>query len=133
MIAKARARFIRISPRKMRQVVDVIRGKSVYEALSILTNLNKRAAGLAEDILRSAVSNAKKDPNVKDENLYISKAVVDGGPVLKRFRAASMGRASMIRHRLSHIAVELDLIRKKKIDKTPAKPAKRKAKQGKRN
>jgi len=113
MIAKAHARFIRISPRKMRQVVDVIRGKSVYEALSILTNTNKRGAELAEDILRSAMSNAKRNPEVTDENLYISKMVVDGGPALKRFRAASMGRASMIKHRTSHISVELDLIQAK--------------------
>jgi len=110
MIAKAYARYIRVSPRKVRQVVDLLRGKSVYEALSILANLNKRAAVFAEDILRSAMSNAKRNPEVKEENLYISKMVVDGGPMLKRFRAASMGRASMIRHRLSHIGVELDLV-----------------------
>lgn len=121
MIAKAKARFIRISPRKMRQVVDVIRGKKVHQALSILANLNKRAALLAEDILRSAVSNAKRNPSVKDENLYISRMMVDGGPTLKRYRAASMGRAVMIRHRMSHISVELDLVPTKEIKEAPKK------------
>ena len=115
MVAKAYARFIRISPRKMRMVVDVIRGKDVHEALNILANLNKRGAELADDIVRSAVANAKRDPNIKDENLYISKMIVDGGPVLKRFRAMSMGRAGMIRHRTSHISVELNTRPVKKI------------------
>lgn len=129
MIAKAHARFIRVSPRKMRQVVDLIRGKSVGAAFSILTNLNKRAAELAEDVLKSAASNAKKDPEIKDENLYISRMVVDGGPVLKRFRAMSMGRAGMIRHRTSHITVELDRVAIKEVK--PAKPAKTRRKKKK--
>lgn len=122
MISKAHARFIRVSPRKVRMVVDIVRGKSVYSALSILTNTNKRAAEYVEDILKSAMSNAKRNPDIKDENLYISKMVVDGGPSLKRFRAASMGRASMIKHRTSHITIELDLIPAKKT-KAPS-PAK---------
>ncbi len=125
MVSKAYARFIRISPRKMRMVVDVIRGKGVHEALNILANLNKRGAELAEDILRSAMANAKKDPNIKDESLYISKMMVDGGPVLKRFRAMSMGRAGMIRHRTSHISLELDARQVKKIPAAAA--AKKKA------
>lgn len=118
MIAKAKARFIRVSPRKMRQVVDVIRGKSVDQALAILANLNKSAAALAEDVLKSAISNARNNPDIKDEALYISRMMVDGGPTLKRFRAASMGRASTILHRTSHITVELDLV-PKKIIKSP--------------
>ncbi len=119
MVSRAIARFIRISPRKMRQVVDLIRGKNVHDAFSILTNLNKRAAEFAEDVLMSATSNAtsnaKGDPEVKKENLRISKIVVDGGPTLKRLRAMSMGRAGMIRHRTSHITVELDMIAIKKV------------------
>lgn len=109
MIAKAIARYIRISPRKTRLVANFIKGKSVGEALAILSNLNKRACGYIEELLRSAISNAKRKPEIKEEELFISKLVVDGGPTLKRFRAGSMGRAMMIRHRTSHITIELDV------------------------
>lgn len=126
MVSKAYARFIRVSPRKMRQVADVIRGKSVYEAISVLTNLNKRSAELAEEVVRSAMSNAKRNPDIKDERLYISRIMVDGGPMLKRFRAMSMGRAGMIRHRTSHITVELDLIPTKSAAAKPEKPKRKK-------
>jgi large subunit ribosomal protein L22 len=109
MVSKAIARYIRISPRKTRIVADAVRGRHVGEALAILSNLNKRACGLIEDVLRSAISNAKKDPDINEGDLFISKLLVDGGPVLKRYRAGSMGRAMMVKHRTSHISIELDL------------------------
>ena len=112
MIAKAIARFIRISPRKTRLVTYLLKKKTVGEALAILSALNRRAAEIIEELLRSAIANAKQNPDIQENNLYISKLTVDGGPTLKRYRAASMGRASKIRHRTSHIRVELDLIKK---------------------
>ena len=87
--------IIRISPRKTRLVADYIRGKNVDEALAILSNVNKKACVYIEELLRSALSNAKRNPEIKDDDLYISKLVVDEGPMLKRYRAGSMGRAMM--------------------------------------
>lgn len=117
MISKAIARFIRQSPRKMRLVADMVRGKPIDEAQAILMNLEKRARLYVQEVLSSAVANAtNKDPDVSPSDLYISRIIIDGGPMFKRYRAGSMGRAMMIRHRTSHILIELD--RKK----TAAKP-----------
>jgi len=125
MIAKANAKFIRISPRKVRQVADILRGKGVAEAFAILANVNKSATVYIEEILQSAVSNAKvKDADINPQNLYINKLTVDGGPSMVRYRAASMGRASMIRHRTSHINIELAV--KAGVEKDKKKKAKRK-------
>lgn len=109
--SKAIARFIRVSPRKARQVIDLIRGKDVLYALSILSNLNRRPTKYIKEVLKSAIDNAKfKFENKIDENkLYISKMWADGGPMMKRFKAQAMGRATMIRRRTSHIGVELKL------------------------
>ena len=125
MVAKAIARYIRISPRKVRLVADFIKGKSVGEALAILSNLNKRPCEFIEDVLRSAISNAKRNPEIKEEDLYISNLAVDGGPLLKRYRAGSMGRAMMIRHRMSHIRVELEARPKQKKEEPKDKRRKR--------
>ena len=116
MIARAIARYQKISPKKARLVIDAIRGKSVDTALSMLPNINKKASELIEDVLKSAVSNVKvkyPEENYTDNVLFISKITADEGPSLKRFRAASMGRASMIKKRSSHILVELDIIKEK--------------------
>ena len=113
MISKARAKYIRIGPKKARLVVDVLRGKRVDEAFSLLPNINKKMSAHALEILKSAYSNAKvKYPqaNYDESGLYISKMTVDEGPSLKRFRAASMGRASSIKKRTSHVYIELDLV-----------------------
>ena len=128
MVAKAIARYIRTSPRKTRLVANYIKGKSVGEALAILSNLNKRPCEYIEDLLRSAISNAKRNPEIKEEELYISKLVVDGGPMLKRFRAASMGRAAMIRHRTSHITIELNAVPKKVQEATKVKKKRKRSK-----
>jgi large subunit ribosomal protein L22 len=110
MLSTATARYIRVSPRKARQVVDLVRGKDVTAALAILANVNKGATVHVEEVLQSAVSNAqRKRSEVAPADLYISKFTVDGGPSLVRYRAASMGRAGMIRHRTSHLNVELDI------------------------
>lgn len=108
MISKAVARYVRISPKKTRQVVSLIRKKNSQDALAILANTKKRSARCVAKVLKSAVANAGRKPEVKPEGLYISKITVEGGPTLKRFRARAMGRATRILKRTSHITVELD-------------------------
>lgn len=108
MIARARGRFLRIAPRKARLAVDLIRGKHTDEALGVLRFMPKNAAKVVESILKSAISNAEQRDDVNVDNLYVSKATVDGGPTLKRFRTAPMGRAVQVLKRTSHITIELD-------------------------
>lgn len=105
MEAKAVAKFIRISPRKARQVVDLIRGKSVGEAYAILKFMPHKGAEIVENVLKSAVANAEHNYNMNVDELYISQAFVDQGPSLKRFKPRAMGRADGIKKRTSHITV----------------------------
>jgi large subunit ribosomal protein L22 len=109
MISKAVARYLRVSPRKARIVIALIRGKYVNDALTILSNTNKRPALMLVKLLNSAIANAKRIPNIEQEHLYIANIFADGGPMLKRYKAQALGRASMIRRRTSHITLELDL------------------------
>ncbi len=104
---EAKARYIRISPRKVRLVVDLVRGKPVDEALTILTFTRKRAAGVVKGLIQSAVANANQQGGVDLDNLYVSHISVDGGPSLKRFRPAPQGRAHPFKKRSSHINVKL--------------------------
>jgi len=97
-------RYVRISPRKARYVIDLIRNKSANEALEILRCVPKRAAYFTKKVLNSAVANAQ-DANVN--NLVILEARVDAGPVLKRFRPGPMGRAMRIHKKTSHINITL--------------------------
>ncbi len=113
MEAKAIARHIRISPRKVRLVVDQIRGRSVNEAYAILQFSKKAASEPVGKTLRSAVANAQyraqDDGEVLDvDELMVSRAFVDEGATLRRWRARAMGRASPIRKRTSHITVVVD-------------------------
>jgi large subunit ribosomal protein L22 len=106
--ARASAKFVRMSPRKARTVIDLIRGKPVNEALSVLRFTPRKAARIIEKTLRSAVANAKVTDGsgrLSESDLVVSKAVVDEGAPLKRFRASAMGRASQIRRRTSHVLV----------------------------
>ncbi|AMA74421.1 MULTISPECIES: 50S ribosomal protein L22 [Aneurinibacillus] len=107
MEAKAVARYVRIAPRKMRLVVDLIRGKEVGEAIAILKHTPKAASPVIEKVLMSAVANAEHNLNMDSNNLVISKIFVDEGPTLKRFRPRAMGRASRINKRTSHVTVIL--------------------------
>ncbi len=108
MIAKAEVSFLRISPKKARQVADLVRYKDAMEAQSILTNLNKRPKEYLIKILKSAIANAKvKGFNI--EQLYISKIICNPGPIWKRYKAAAFGRAQPIKKRTSHIRIELDI------------------------
>ena len=109
MISKAILRYIRITPRKFRLVLPLIKGKNPEEAIQILMTVKRGASKHAIDLLTSAIANAKRqDQGIDVSTLYISKMTADCGPTLKRFRAGSMGRASTIRKRMSHLTVELD-------------------------
>lgn len=107
-MARATAKYARVSPRKARQVVDLIRGKSVDEADSILQFTQRGAASLVRKVLASAVANAENNDELMADELFISQAFVDEGPVLRRFRPRAMGRATRIRKRTSHITVIVD-------------------------
>ena len=104
--AVAKAQFVRGSAQKKRLVIDQIRGKGVLEALEMLRHSPKRASGDIEKVLRSAVANAMaKDELISEQDLIISKCYVDGGPIYKRIRPTTMGRAFRIRKRNSHITI----------------------------
>jgi large subunit ribosomal protein L22 len=103
--AKAIARTVRIAPRKVRLVVDLIRGKQVGEAVAILRLTPKAASPVVEKVLKSAVANAEHNYDLDVNNLVVSAAFVDEGPTLKRFRPRAQGRASAINKRTSHITI----------------------------
>jgi len=101
----AKHRYARISPQKARLVVDQIRGQSVEQALTILTFSNKKAAGLVQKVLESAIANAEHNEGADIDELTVSKAFVDEGPTMKRIQARAKGRANRILKRSSHISV----------------------------
>ncbi len=108
MQAQAVSRYIRVTPRKARQVVELIRKKPVTEALNILAFTKKRAAGELAKILKAALSNAGQNARVDVDKLIIKSIQVDGGPMMRntrRFIPRAMGRASAIHKRTSHIKV----------------------------
>jgi len=108
MEAKAVAKYIRMSPQKIRLVADLIRGKKVQEARNTLLYTRKYAAGAIANVLKSAVANAAQNPNIDENILYVKEIFVDQGPALKRWRAATQGKAAPIRKKSSHITVILD-------------------------
>ncbi len=105
MQAKAVARTVRIAPRKVRLVLDLVRGKDVGEAVALLKLTNKRAASVVEKLVLSAVANAEHNYDMDTENLYVSEIYANEGPTLKRFRPRAQGRATQILKRTSHITV----------------------------
>ncbi|GIN42142.1 MULTISPECIES: 50S ribosomal protein L22 [Heyndrickxia] len=105
MQAKAVARTVRIAPRKVRLVVDLIRGKQVGEAVAILNLTPKAASPVVEKVLKSAIANAEHNYDMDINNLVVTEAYVNEGPTLKRFRPRAQGRASQILKRTSHITV----------------------------
>jgi large subunit ribosomal protein L22 len=108
MEAKAVAKYIRMSPQKVRLVVDLVRGKKVQEAKNILLYTRKYAAGIVAKVIKSALANATQNPNIDENILYVKEIFVDQGPTLKRWRARAQGRAAGIKKRTSHITVVLD-------------------------
>jgi len=110
MEARAIQKTVRQSPRKMRLVVDMVRGKHVNEAFALLKFSKKGAARQVTKVLLSAVANArehalKKDERLDEDTLFVRHATVDAGPTLKRFMPAAMGRATPIRKRTSHVTI----------------------------
>jgi large subunit ribosomal protein L22 len=107
MESKAILKYARITPRKARRVVDLIRGKSAGDALLFLKFMPYRGAKFVEKLLKSAMANAEQKKAVNPEEMKIVTAVVDQGPVMKRVEPRAMGRANVIRKRTSHITVVL--------------------------
>lgn len=105
MEAKAVAKYIRIAPRKIRIVMDLIRGKNVGEAFAILKFTPKVGAEVIEKVLKSAVANAENNFDMNVDNLYVAAAYVDQGPTLKRIHPRSRGQAFKILKRSSHVTV----------------------------
>jgi len=108
MEARAITKFVRVSPRKVRLVVDQIRGRGVEEALNVLKFIPKRSAGLIAKTLRTAVANAENTQSVDVDRLYVKRVKVDEAGMWKRFMPRAQGRATRIRKRLSHITIVLD-------------------------
>ena len=110
MEAKAKARFVRVTPQKARRVVDLIRGKQAGEAVAVLKFAPQSAAEPVLKTVQSAIANAREaakrsNERLDESDLYISEVFVDEGPTLKRFRPRAQGRASQILKRTSHITV----------------------------
>ena len=108
METKASAKYIRVSARKARLVVDLIRGRDVADAQQILEYSPKAAARVVSKVLNSAIANAEHNNGLNPDELFVSRAFVDEGPTLKRFRPRAMGRATRINKRTSHITLVLD-------------------------
>ncbi len=123
MLIEAKLKYTRTSPRKVRLVADLIRGKKVSEAETLLQFTIKSSAEPILKLLKSAIANAEHNFNLKKENLYIAEIKVDGGPIIKRFRPRARGSAFPIQKKTSHISISLkevggkDVVKKeKKID-----------------
>lgn len=107
MEVKAKAKFLRTSPRKLRLVADVIRGQNVNDAFNQLGNINKLATTFITKLLNSAVANAVNNFDLDKNNLFIKAITIDGGPTLDRWMPRARGRATPIRKRTSHISIVL--------------------------
>ena len=108
MEVKAVAKYIRISPQKARLVADVVRGMDACQALTTLRFMPKKGAAIIRKVLESAVANADQTDTIDVDMLYVKEILVDGGPMLKRFRPRAQGRATRILKRSSHITVVVD-------------------------
>jgi large subunit ribosomal protein L22 len=108
MRVRAIAKYIRVSPRKIRLLMREIRGKRVEEALNLLTFAPQRGAPVLRKLINSAVANASQHPDVDVDNLFVKHIFADEGPTLKRFMPRAMGRATRIRRRTSHLTIILD-------------------------
>ena len=107
-VSTAKLRYARISPRKVRLVADLIRGREVDEALRMLKFAQKRSAPMIGKLIQSAVANASDvNPSLDVDQLFVKTICVDGGPVLRRFLPRAQGRATRVLKRTSHITVEL--------------------------
>lgn len=107
MESKAIAKYIRISPRKLKPVADLVRGKDIKTAENILKFTPHRGADILEKVLKSAKSNAENNHNMNPDNLYVAEIYANQGPTMKRWRAGAQGRASVILKRTSHVGIVL--------------------------
>jgi large subunit ribosomal protein L22 len=107
MEVRAVSKYVRISPQKVRKLVDAVKGKPVESALDTLKFMPLKAAGLVEKVMRSAVANADQNPDVDVDLLVVRNIIADQGPTLKRYRARARGRGTRILKRTSHITVIL--------------------------
>ena len=107
MEIRAVAKYIRISPQKVRLIIDVIKGKQVEAALDLLKFMPQKAATIIEKVIRSAIANADQYPDVDVDSLVVRNIIADKGPTLKRFRARARGRGTRILKRTTHITVIL--------------------------
>ena len=104
---RATAKYVRISPRKLRLVADTVRGKEIADARATLAFITKGGSKVVEKLISSAVANAENNRDLSEDELYISSIFVNEGPTMKRYRPRAMGRAGRIRKRTSHVTVEL--------------------------
>jgi large subunit ribosomal protein L22 len=107
-VYRASHRYARISPRKARLLMDLVRGRDVDDAISLLRFSKQRASGMIEQVIRSAVANANEGDVPPRNTLFVAKAWVDPGPVIKRFQPKDRGKAYPIKKRTSHLVVALD-------------------------
>jgi large subunit ribosomal protein L22 len=128
MEARATARYVRVTPRKVNQLLDLVRGRGVEEALTTLTFSKRHVSRQMEKLVRSAVANAvQAEPKTDVEDLYVKEVLVGPGPIMKRWLPRAQGRATPILKRSSHITVILaeKAARKKKVaGKSAARPVK---------
>ena len=108
---RAIARYVRISSRKVKTVIDLIRGKQIAEAKAILSATPKAATEPVMKLLNSAIANAENNKDLAADTLFVAEVFADMGPTLKRFRPRAQGRASRIRKRTSHITIILDQVK----------------------
>ncbi len=107
MEAKAVAKYVRMSPIKLKPVADLVRGKDLQEALTILKFTPGKGAEIFEKVVKSAAANAEENHKMNPDNLYVAEIYANQGPTMKRWRAGSQGRASIILKRTSHVGVTL--------------------------
>ena len=107
-VIRAKSKYLRQSPYKVRLVLNLIRGLEVNEALHILSFTKRKAAEEIKQVLESAIANAESSMGLSSSDLFISKAIADEGPTLKRFRPRARGRAGRINKRTSHLTIELE-------------------------
>src|ERR671930_1741313 len=119
--AYAKASYVRVTPMKARRVIELIRDMPAQEALSVLQFAPQAASEPVAKVLASAIANAENNFSLDPESLIISRAYVDEGPTLKRFRPRAQGRAYRINKRTSHITIEVESV----LPAAPARPARR--------
>ncbi len=107
MEAKAVAKYVRMSPSKIKPVADLVRGKDLNEALNILKFTPGKGSEIIEKVVKSAAANAENNMDLNPDDLYVAEIYANQGPTMKRWRAGAQGRASMILKRSSHVGVTL--------------------------